>query len=53
MDQCHRNIGTKITTCIGIWAKPGKTTTTTFKPEECLENYLAARHAFLSQQPEW
>lgn len=53
MDQCHRDIGTKVTKCIGIWAKPGKTTITTFEPEDCLENYLAARHSFLSQQPEW
>ena len=54
MDQCHKDVAGKVTECVGIFARPGKTT---FQPpvpaSKCIENYLAARSAFLSRQPRW
>jgi len=48
-DQCHP--GLAVERCIGIWARPGNTSITTYEASDCIENYLAARSLFLSKQP--
>ena len=51
MDQCHPGIA--VDRCIGIWARPGTTSITTFEGQGCIEAYLAARSLFLANQPDF
>jgi hypothetical protein len=51
MDQCHPGIA--VDRCIGIWARPGTTSITTFEGQCCIEAYLAARSLFLANQPDF
>ena len=51
MDQCHPGIA--VDRCIGIWARPGTTSITTFEGQDCIESYLAARSLFLANQPDF
>ena len=51
MDQCHPGIA--VDRCIGIWARPGTTSITTFEGQGCIESYLAARSLFLANQPDF
>ena len=46
MDQCHP--GTAVSRCIGIWARPGSTSITTYETAPAIETYLALRHAYLA-----
>ena len=48
LDQCHP--GLEIDRGIGVWSRPGSASITTFKGQQCIESYLAARDVFLSKQ---
>ena len=47
-NHCHPDI--KISKCFGIWAKPGKTWTTSYQVSDCLNKYNKLESDFLSKQ---
>jgi hypothetical protein len=53
LERCHRELAGQIDRGIAIWAKPGSCSITAYDGADCIEAYLAARHAFLAQQPDF